>query len=383
MRRSVARHDHRSEAAATRRLRCVGGEVESLAYARTADLAWGLAARVARVHCLALLVFACGLLAVAGSGAAAAEALAETAESPGDATQIAEADPRVAAVLAGTDYTSDSATWGDGAGNLIVATVVYSWSKAGARDVAAIWPLVLTDSDGLPVPPYDAVEHRLRIENLTSLRVDVLAADGRVLQIYPLAGETRYQLREETWPPFSWVPWFAEQPWVLAPVFIAAAVIITALAWRRSRAWNRRLPSMTRHDRAFIGRLSVILFLVAGLAWQIYEAVYAARSPSVDLGGLDAGDLAALPVLLFPPALFFSALALEFSHGAHRAAWGLVAVLAGAGCVYNLATATLGTAGNLNLSYYILLGVLALLTAPRAFAAGRTGWSRHGMPRYA
>lgn len=139
---------------------------------------------------------------------------------------------------------------------------------------------------------------------------------------------------------------------------------------------------MTRHDRQFIGRLSVILFLVAGLVWQVYEAIYAVRSPSVDVGGFAASDLAALPLLLFPPALFFAALALEFSPGEHRVAWGLVALIAGAGSVYNLATATFGVAGNLNLSYYILLGILALLTAPRAFSAGRMGWSRHGMPRY-
>jgi hypothetical protein len=42
----------------------------------------------------------------------------------------------------------------------------------------------------------------------------------------------------------------------------------------------------------------------------------------------------------------------------------------------------ISTTGNLNLSYYILLGVLALLTAPRAFSAGRMGWSRPGMVRY-
>ena len=137
---------------------------------------------------------------------------------------------------------------------------------------------------------------------------------------------------------------------------------------------------MTRHDRQFIAASSFILFLLAGLAWQVYEGVIAARSPSVGLGGRRL-RLAADPVV--PAALFAAALVLEFGHGAHRVAWGLVSALAAAGCVYNLATATIGTAANLNLSYYILLGVLALLTAPRAFSAGRMGWSRHGMPRYA
>ena len=142
---------------------------------------------------------------------------------------------------------------------------------------------------------------------------------------------------------------------------------------------------MTRHDRQFIDRLAVILFLIAGFAWQVYEAIYAARAPAVDPGGLNAGDLAALPLLLFPPA----ALPRRPGHGAHaglvghRVAWGLVAFLAAAGSIYNLATAVTGTTTNLNLSYYILLGVLCLLAAPRAFSAGRMGWSRNSLPRYA
>ena len=72
--------------------------------------------------------------------------------------------------------------------------------------------------------------------------------------------------------------------------------------------------------------------------------------------GLGAGDLAALPLLLFPPALFLAALILELTRASHRVAWALVAVLAGAASLYNLATAMTGTATNLNLSYYILLG---------------------------
>ena len=301
-------------------------------------------------------------------------------EASSEAVKTALADPRVATVLAGKTYIVDGSTWGEG--DSAGTTVVFTWKAAEAGSVAAIWPLLKTDSTGVPAPPFETVEHRLRIDDLTALRVDVLD-QGRVLQILPLAGETQYRLLEETWPPFSWIPWFTSRPWVLAPVFVIAALVIVVRAWRRSRSWNRRLPSMTRHDRQFIGRLSFILFLLAGLAWQVYEGVIAARSPSVGLGGFDAGDLTALPILLFPPALFAAALVLEFGHGAHRVAWGLVSALAAAGCVYNLATATIGTAGNLNLSYYILLGVLALLTAPRAFSAGRMGWSRHGMPRYA
>lgn len=318
------------------------------------------------------------LLAAAASSVGAAAASAVT----GSAQDIAQADARVAAVLAGTDYTTESSAWGGAEGQPSGATVTYAWSATNARSIADTWPLLRTGATGVPEVPFEQAQHRLRIENLTSMRVDVLLDEGQVIQIYPLSGETEYELREETWPPFSWLPFFSSYPWVLAPVFVAVAAWIISWAWRRSRAWNRRLPSMTRHDRQFILRLSVILFLVAGIVWQVYEAVYAVRSPSVQLGGFAAGDLAALPVLLFPPALFFAALALEFSPGAHRVAWGLVALLAGAGSVYYVATAMLGTAGNLNLSAYILLGVLALLTVPRAFSAGRTGWSRKGMPYY-
>ncbi len=309
-------------------------------------------------------------------------AAAQALDASSRAAELAQADPRVAAVLAGADYQTETTAWGGGDGP-VGATVIYTWPAPDARSVSAVWPLLHTGSSGAPAPPYDPVEHRLRVEDLTSLRVDVLLDDGRVVQIRPLAAETTYVLREETWPPFSGMPWLTARPWVIAPLFVIAAIWIIGWAWRRSRAWNRRLPSMTRHDRQFIVRLSVILFLVASIAWMVYESVVAARSPSVDIGGFGAGDLAALPSLLFPPALFFAALALEFSPGAHRGAWGLVALLAGCGSIYFLAAATTGTAGNLNISSYILLGVLALLTAPRAFSRGRMGWSRQGMSRYA
>ena len=140
---------------------------------------------------------------------------------------------------------------------------------------------------------------------------------------------------------------------------------------------------MTRHDRQFLGRLAVILFLLAGFAWQVYEGIYAAGAPAVDPGGLNASDLAALPLLLFPPAVFLAAMGMELAPTGHRVAWALVALLAAAGSLYNLASAVTGTTTNLNLSYYILLGVLCILAAPRAFSAGRMGWSRNSMPRYA
>ncbi len=156
-----------------------------------------------------------------------------------------------------------------------------------------------------------------------------------------------------------------------------------ARAWRRSRAWNRRLPSMTRHDRQFIGRLVIIVFLIAGFAWQVYEAVYAARAPAVDPGGLNAGDLAALPLLLFPPALFLAALAMELTPTPSPVLLGSCRLPGRAGSALNLASAVTGTTTNLNLSSYVLLAVLCILAAPRAFSAGRMGWSRNSLPRYA
>lgn len=325
------------------------------------------------------------LLCLAAFAAAPGSAVESKATPKPDAEAVAAAtaDPAVAAVLLGATYQTSVASWGGSASAPAGATVTFIWPAATARAAAGLWPLLKTDGGGTPAPPYTSVEHRVRIADLTALRVDVLLQNGPVIQILPLDGETQFQLREETWPPFSWLPWFTARPWALLPVFAVVAAIVIARAWRRSRAWNRRLPSMTRHDRQFIGRLAVIIFLLAGFAWQVYEAIYAARAPAVDPGALNAGDLAALPLLLFPPALFIAALAIELTPSGHRVAWGLVSFLAVGGSLYNLAAAVTGTTTNLNLSYYVLLGVLCLLAAPRAFSAGRMGWSRNSMPRYA
>jgi hypothetical protein len=328
----------------------------------------------------ALLFCMAALVAVPGSALAAGQA-ARTLEAT--AVAAAAADPTVAAVLQGTPYESSVAFWGSVQGASAGATVTFTWPAADAHAAAGVWPLLKNDDRGKPAPPYETVEHRVRIADLSALQVDVLAQSGRVIQILPRDGATQFKLLEETWPPFSWFPWFTARPWVLLPVFLVVGAIVIARAWRRSRAWNRRLPSMTRHDRQFIGRLAVILLLLAGFAWQVYEAIFAAGAPAVDPGALNAGDLASLPVLLFPPALFLAALTLELTPTGHRVAWALVAFLAAGGSLYNLAAAVTGTTTNLNLSYYILLGVLCLLAAPRAFSAGRMGWSRDSLPRYA
>ena len=333
-----------------------------------------------RVLPAAALLLCLAALAAAPRCAAASKA---TPKPDAEAVAAATADPTVAAVLQGTTYQTSVAFWGGAQGAPAGATVSFSWPAANAHAAAGVWPLLKTDDGGTPAPPYATVEHRVRITDLTALKVDVLLQDGRVIRILPLDGKTQFDLREETWPPFSWFPWFTARPWVLLPVFLVVGAIVIARAWRRSRAWNRRLPSMTRHDRQFLGRLAVSIFLLAGFAWQVYEGIYAAGAPAVDPGGLNAGDLAALPVLLFPPALFLAALAMELTPSGHRVAWGLVSFLAAGGSAYNLAAAVTGTTTNLNLSYYILLGALCILAAPRAASAGRMGWSRNSLSHYA
>jgi hypothetical protein len=318
------------------------------------------------------------------AAAPAAHAAAQSAPEGGtDYVAAALADPAVTAALGGVTYESTVATWGGTAGAPAGATVTFTWPAAEARDTGGVWPLLVSAVSGRPVPPYETVEQRIRVTDITALRVDVLTDGTQVVQILPQDAATQFSLREQTWPPFSWFPWFTSAPWALLPVFGAVGVIIIVRAWRRSRAWNRRLPSMTRHDRQFIGRLVTILFLLAGTAWMIWQSVLAVRGPSAAPGGTGGpGDLSSLPSLLIPPAILLAALVLEFTYMPHRAAWALIAVLAGAAGLYYLASATWGTATNLDLSYYILLGVVCLIAAPRAFSAGRMGWSRSMSPRY-
>ena len=291
-----------------------------------------------------------------------------------------EADPTIAAVLAGKDATVESAEWGGTEAQRAGVTLVYHWAATGATSIDQAWPL-LRSGDGTPAPPYDSSTYRIRASEVSALRVDVLYDGTRILQVMPVDGESQFTLEEQTWTPFSWFPGFTARPWVLAPVFLVLFVLLIARAWRRSRAWNRRLPSMTRHDRQFIGRVAVLLFLLAGFAWQFYEGWYAATGPSVGTSSSAAGSLASLPLLLIPPGLFVAGLILELSSAPRRGSWGLLAVLSGAASAYFLAAAVTGATTNLNLTYYILLAVLALISIPRAFSSGKMGWSRNA-PRY-
>ncbi len=304
----------------------------------------------------------------AGSGADLPEG--DEAAAPAGleaALAAARSEPGVAAVLEGRDARIESSVpWGDAADQPAGYTIQYRWDATRAVDVDRQWP---------------GVRYRIGAREVTGLQVDVLLEGARVIQVKPVDGETRFVLTEQTWPPLSWLPWFTGNPWLPVPVYVVLAVLLTVRAWRGSRAWNRRFPSMTRYDRQFIVRVVVIVFLAAGFVWQLYEGWSTATGPILD-DSWSAGALAALPTLLIPPGFFIAGLILELSATPRRGSWALLAVLSGAAASYFLATATTGAVTNLNLSSFILLGALALVAIPRAFSAGKMGWSRSVSPRY-
>jgi len=344
----------------------------------------GARVRLCLLLCLGLtsafLMTMPGAVRASGSAAKSGDKATSTAGAAA-ATAAAQADPSVAAVLNGKGATVDKATpWGATAGQPAGYRLEYRWPAESATSVNEEWPLLRSDASA-PQPPYDSTDYRIRATDVSGLQVDVLLDGLRVIQVMPANGETELVLKEQTWPPFSWVPGFTSRPWVVAPVFIALAILLMVRAWLRSRAWNRRLPSMTRHDRQFITRVAVLMFLLAGFAWQFYEGWYAATGPTVGSGNA-AGSLASLPLLLIPPGLFIAGLILELSAAPRRGSWALLALLAAAASAYFLAAAVTGATTNLNLSYYLLLAVLALIAIPRAFSAGKMGWSRNAAPRY-
>ncbi|MEI6726021.1 MAG: hypothetical protein WCN81_07350, partial [Actinomycetes bacterium] len=156
----------------------------------------------------ALLLLVC-LVALAAAVSAALPGAAEakaTAPDPNAAyVAAAAADPQVAAVLQGVTYESNVKTWGGTQAAPVGATVTFTWPAAAKQAISATWPLVKSTDNGTPVPPYTAVKHQLRIEDLTALSVDVLR-NGSVIQLMPKDGETTFKLLEETWPPLSWFP---------------------------------------------------------------------------------------------------------------------------------------------------------------------------------
>ena len=338
------------------------------------------------VLCLAVLLASLVLLPAAarasGDGGTKAEGKAPAVDAAAAAAaDAAQTDPTVAAVLDSTGATVDTATpWGGTAGEPAGYRLEYRWAAAQATAVDEEWPLLRADA-ATPRSPYDSVVYRIRAADVTGLQVDVLLDGSRVIQVMPVDGETEFVLQEQTWAPFSWFP-------VVHGAAVGARPRLPPalpLAHRsRVAALSRLEPPLAvddRHDRQFIGRVAVLLFLLAGFAWQFYEGWYAATGPSVGTSSSAAGSLASLPLLLIPPGLFVAGLILELSSAPRRGSWGLLAVLSGAASAYFLAAAATGATTNLNLTYYILLAVLALISVPRAFSTGKMGWSRN-QPRY-
>jgi len=343
------------------------------------------AAAAAALAILAVLV----AVALALSAGLALPALAED-DGQGDAKaaagdartaawDVAVADPLVASLLDGREPTSsdlDTALWPSGK-DLAGATVYLLWPDGQGITIDDELPVVRRpDPDEPPVAPYEVVTHRVRAADVTGLRVLVDLSDGSVLEVYPWDEHGDYTLHEDTTAPFSWFPWVTSHAWVLLPVFAAAALYLGIRAYLRSRAWRRRLPSMSRHDRQFLGRIVVALLMVVAVVIMVVVVWRAVASPILDPDRLVGGDLSTWPLVLFPPLLYVAAIGLELSGGPHRVAWTLVALLSGASCVYVLVAMQEAAVTNVTLLYYVLLGCLTLVAIPRAFAPGKLGWSR-------
>ena len=74
----------------------------------------------------------------------------------------------------GTGATIAKTTpWGGSAGQPAGYRLEYRWPEAQARDVNEVWPLLRSDA-GLPQPPYDSAEYRIRASEVSALQVDVL-----------------------------------------------------------------------------------------------------------------------------------------------------------------------------------------------------------------
>lgn len=257
------------------------------------------------------------------------------------------------------------------------ATVYVLWPEAPGADVDAELPVVRRhEPDDPPMPPYEIVTHRVRAADVTGLRALVDLRTQRVLEVYPWDEHADYVLHEDTTAPASWLPWFTANAWVLLPVFAATALYLGVRSYLRSRAWRRRLPSMSRHDRQFVGRMVVALLMMVAVVVMALAIWRAVSYPILDPDRLVGGDLSTWPLVLFPPLLYIAAIGLELTSDSHRVAWGMVAAISAVSCVYSLVAMQEATVTNLTLLYYILLGCLTLVAIPRAFSPGKLGWSR-------
>jgi len=295
------------------------------------------------------------------------------------AWDAALADALVAGLLDGREPTSsvaDVELWPSGS-DPAGATVYLLWPDGPGVAIDAELPVVRrSEPDEPPAEPYEVVTHRVRASGVTGLRVLIDLSDAGVLEVYPWDEHADYILHEDTTAPFTWLPWFAAHAWVLLPVFGVLAVYLGVRSWLSSRAWRRRLPSMSRHDRQFVGRILVAVLMMAAVAVMVAAIWRAVAAPILDPDRLVGGDLATWPLVLFPPLLYVAAIGLELTGASHRVAWTMVAVIAGVSCVYSLIAMQEATVTNLTLLYYVLLGCLCLVAIPRAFSPGKLGWSR-------
>ena len=158
----------------------------------------------------------------------------------------AEADPSIAAVLAGTGAKVEAGPWAAPTGARRHNPRLSLGRGQGDRDQRGVAPA--PHRRRTPEAPYESSTYRIRASKVTGLRLDVLAdgtdtcRSGRSTARPVSRSRSRPGRRQQ-------VPMVHGQSWVLAPVFRARRAA-HGRPWRRSRAWNRRLPSMTRHDRS-------------------------------------------------------------------------------------------------------------------------------------
>jgi hypothetical protein len=286
------------------------------------------------------------------------------------ATAIALGDQRVVDALHGAEYESTVHGSTDAKPELgDVVVVHFSWPAP--RTVFGDWPIIETRAERR-----ETVEHRLRVVDLDALDVLVDTGTERVLQIAPSRESTGSMISQDTTEPWSWLPWLVDAPWLPLPLIAAVATWLAVRAYVRSRAWRRRLPSMARHDRQALARLALVLGLLGGLSFQLWVVYREVRLELPYGQGLDGGSLQVVPILLFPAALYLAAVVLELMAAPHRGGWALVAVLAAVAYVYSIFAMMRLTTDDVSLLLSLMLAALVLVAMPRAFGAGRMGWSR-------
>ncbi len=316
-----------------------------------------------------VMVAALGGAAVA-TAASGDEATEEPTAEEAALEQVARADPRVVAMLAGVEAETRLSPEA-GECSPLGGGVVLEWPAEQALDVTVDWPVLdRAAAEGEPVTRH------LRLQELTAIVVVVDAGAGVVREIYPAVGTTSYIVREDVTEPWSRIPWLVQRPWLPLPIVLAGALGLAIHAFVRSRAWRRRTPSMARHDRQALSRLAVITVMITGFVAQVWVVFGAAGEALPYDRAFDPGSLEVLPVLLFPAALYLAGLVLELLPMAHRGSWGLLAVVAASAYVYSVVIMMRVATDGTTLLLSVLLGVLVLISLPRALGASRMGWSR-------